>query len=118
MPRSGRHKKNNNPFLYINFLDKESIAEKTCDELKTNSLEHTCYTIVCIDDKTFITAISFSTPKYFYILDWLKKCIQLWWFSIYIVLSTINLAASSADFIFIETCPHMNNIMDSNEVSR
>ena len=73
MPRSGRHKKNNNPFLYINFLDKESIAEKTCDELKTNSLEHTCYTIVCIDDKTFITAISFSTPKYFYILDWLKN---------------------------------------------
>ena len=73
MPRSGRHKKNNNPFLYINFLDIESIAEKTCDELKTNSLEHTCYTIVCIDDKTFITAISFSTPKYFYILDWLKN---------------------------------------------
>ena len=117
MPRSGRHKKNNNPFLYINFLDKESIAEKTCDELKTNSLEHTCYTIVCIDDKTFITAISFYTKVFLY-PRLTKKCIQLWWFSIYIVLSTINLAASSADFIFIETCPHMNNIMDSNEVSR
>ena len=34
--RSGRHKKITT-LPYINFLDKESIAEKTCDELKTNS---------------------------------------------------------------------------------